>query len=42
MSHVYQLRVIGIIGNFVLKMYAPEGDGFLLYICFSSRITKDY
>lgn len=34
MSHVYQLRVIGIIGNFVLKMYAPEGDGFFVVYLF--------
>jgi hypothetical protein len=25
---------------FVLKVYAPEGNGLLLHICFSSRITR--
>jgi hypothetical protein len=38
--HVHQLRIIGIISNFVLKMYVPEGSGFLLHICFRSRITR--
>jgi hypothetical protein len=28
MLHVHQLRIIGFIDNFVLKVFVPEGNGF--------------